>query len=389
MCLSSHNEATTLVELYDSSSCHHIRFPDTKAGRQAAHWLVSWMEHSPTRYIANVKTSLYVLRLGDDLLPVTVNSQEYENSYVCSPYTHYVTYAKQELYKLKLPWLESFLSRLLDGIGVLLKASRMNQVVHVNNSLLSTNLYPAQASSLLPEGLRLLRAQFPEHTIIFRSLVPSMNEPWIEALRREKFRLVPSRQVYLFEPPNAKARWLIKRDRQLIDKHGYEVVCSDQLIFSDIPRLKSLYDMLYLDKHSRCNPWFTEDFFLQALELGTLQLYALRNASSRSLDAVLGYYVKDGVMTTPVFGYDTSLPQELGLYRMLSAVLIGISEQNGWKLHESSGAAEFKRNRGAVGDIEYSAVLDAHLPWQRRISWMVLERLLNRIGVPLMRKWKL
>lgn len=381
--------AAPMVELYDKASARQIPFPDTLEGQQAAALLLPWLEHTPSKYIANVQTHLYVLRLDNILLPVTVNYEEYDNSYVCSPFTHYVSYAKEELYKLKQPFLESVLARLLDGIGCLLKASRMNQTVHVNNGLLSTNLYPTQVPELLHEGLQLLRARFPEHTLIFRSLAHEVNSAWIQALREEQFHFVPSRQVYLFAQPNAKARWLIKRDRRLLEQKGYEVVNPDELSRADIPRLKALYDMLYLDKHSRCNPWFTEAFFEQALQSKTLILHALRCKATDELDAVLGYYVRDGVMTTPVFGYDTSLPQELGLYRMLSSVLIGLSEENGWRLHESSGAAEFKRNRGAVADIEYSAVLDAHLPWTRRASWSILGQLLNRIGVPLMRKWKL
>lgn len=387
--LSLDHAQAAAVELYDDAAAHRIPFPDTEEGRKAAKLLLPWLEHSATHYIANVSTRLYVLRLGDMLLPVTVNDRQYENSYVCSPFTHYVTYAGKELYKLRLPWLEAVLGRLLDGVGLLLKAGRINRTVHVNNGLFSTNLYPACVPSLLPDGLRLLREAFPGHTIVFRSLAASLNADWIAALRQERFRLIPSRQVYLFAPPNAKARWLIKRDYGLLKKNGYEVVPPGSLTSADIPRMKSLYDMLYLDKHSRCNPWFTEAFFAQALESGTLQLYALRNEATGKLDAVLGFYVKEGVMTTPVFGYDTSLPQELGLYRMLSAVLIGISGQSGWRLHESSGAPEFKRNRGAVPDIEYSAVFDAHLPWTRRACWFVLERLLNKVGVPLMRKWKL
>jgi hypothetical protein len=40
--------------------------------------------------IANVRTRLLVLLDGDVAVPVTVNDAEYDNSYVCSPYTAYV-----------------------------------------------------------------------------------------------------------------------------------------------------------------------------------------------------------------------------------------------------------------------------------------------------------
>ena len=93
-------------------------------------------------------------------------------------------------------------------------------------------------------------------------------------------------------------------------------------------------------------------------------------------------------MTTPVFGYDTAVPQEIGLYRMLSAVLLRQSAEEGCLLHESAGAAQFKRNRGATAEIEYSAVYDRHLPFYRRMGWAMLSPLLNRVGVPIMKKHK-
>lgn len=94
-------------------------------------------------------------------------------------------------------------------------------------------------------------------------------------------------------------------------------------------------------------------------------------------------------MTTPLFGYDTSLPQQLGLYRMLSARLIEIACERRVLLHESSGAAQFKRNRGAEAEIEYTAVQVGHLPLRRRLPWTALADLLTKIGVPLLRKYKL
>jgi len=73
---------------------------------------------------------------------------------------------------------------------------------------------------------------------------------------------------------------------------------------------------------------------------------------------------------------------------MLSTVLFNIARENGHLLNESSGAAQFKRNRGGFAAIEYSAVYDQHLPWYRRLCWTVLAVLLVAIGIPLMQKYK-
>ena len=58
-------------------------------------------------------------------------------------------------------------------------------------------------------------------------------------------------------------------------------------------------------------------------------------------------------------------------------------------LNFSSGAAAFKRLRGGQPEIEYSLIHVAHLPWSRRLVWQLMGLLLQRIGVPLMRKLKL
>ena len=43
--------------------------------------------------------------------------------------------------------------------------------------------------------------------------------------------------------------------------------------------------------------------------------------SAQNSDDLLRYYVRNGVMTTPLFGYDTTLPPSAGLYRLLSILV--------------------------------------------------------------------
>jgi hypothetical protein len=383
---------TSRVSLYSREELHQVVWPDTEDGRYARNYLEPLMVQGTSGFIPNAETELLLARLDDLVLPVTVNHTEYGNSYVCSPYTHYVRYAKQELSLLQSPLLEKGLTLLLDGLGGLMKRSHINRVVHINNWLLSTNLFPHMSGEQAVTVLRAVREKYPEHTVIMRSLSPALHGELLEALRTEGCKLVPSRQIYLFQAGdpefgNAKARWLLKRDGELIAKSGYAFVSGEDITAADYPRIAELYKLLYLDKYSYDNPQFTEAFIAMAHLTGALTLHGLRKDGR--LDAVMGYFCRDGVMTTPLFGYDTGLPQSLGLYRMLSACLIRQAREAGVLLHESAGAAQFKRNRGAVADFEYSAVFDRHLPLGRRWCWTLLAQLLNRIGVPLMRKLKL
>ncbi|WP_438447048.1 GNAT family N-acetyltransferase [Gorillibacterium sp. sgz5001074] len=377
--------------IYENELLQQVPWADTEDGRSMRTYFEPFLEHPSRTLIHNIRTRFAFLSLGSQVLPLTVNETEWDNAYVCSPYTHYVRYAHEELERLKNRPLELLLGGILKGIGSGMRAVKLNRVVHINNWLLSTNLAPSMDEDECREMTSCLLDRYPEHALVFRSLNRKLNGPIMDALIGMGYILVPSRQIYILDhlrhTPDAKARWLVKRDFGLMSKHGYSIVPPEEIMEEDIPRITELYRMLYLEKYSRCNPEFSPAFISHARETGSLRLYGLRRAGT--LDAVLGFIVRDGVMTTPLFGYDLTLPQELGLYRMLSALLIRLAEESGRILHESSGAAQFKRNRGALPEIEYSAVYVRHLPQYRRLPWHILQVLLNRIGVPIIRKYKL
>lgn len=84
---------------------------------------------------------------------------------------------------------------------------------------------------------------------------------------------MPSRQVYMLHPAdptghNAKARWLLKRDYALIERHGYTIDGPGQIRESDVPRIEELYGKLYLEKYSRFNPDFSGEYIRLALRDG-------------------------------------------------------------------------------------------------------------------------
>ena len=87
---------------------------------------------------------------------------------------------------------------------------------------------------------------------------------------------------------------------------------------------------------------------------------------------MLGYVTRGGFYTTPLFGYDTTLPDSDGLYRLLSLRDIQECRKLGLHCHASGGAGEFKQQRGAVSVIECYAIYTAHLPLYRRIPWLLL-----------------
>ncbi|OKP94336.1 GNAT family N-acetyltransferase [Paenibacillus sp. P46E] len=373
---------------YDRESIRELNWPDTEYGRYAQQYVSALLEHPVEHFIANVRTAVKVVAVDGLPIPISVNEAEYANSYVCSPYTHYVSYAHEELALLNNRLLEETLAALLRGMGHLLKTARFNRVVQVNNWLLSTNLYPPVNPDQLLKVLDFLRSEYPGYTILFRSLSQETSGPIMDALSGYGCKWVPSRQIYLLQhPTGSKAKWLVKRDRALLDKHGYTIDGPGQITDEDIHRIVELYEQLYIHKYSEHNPKFTAAYIRLALEKRTLHVHGLRK--NGRLDAVLGFYSREGAMTAPLFGYDTSLPQSTGLYRMLSAVLIDLAASRGELLHESSGVGQFKRNRGAVAATEFSAVYDKGTSWLNRSGWSFLGLLLRRVGIPLIQKLKL
>jgi hypothetical protein len=55
----------------------------------------------------------------------------------------------------------------------------------------------------------------------------------------------------------------------------------------------------------------------------------------------------------------------------------------------SAGAASFKRNRGGVAALEYSAVYNIGFSPGRRLAALLVRKILEWVGVPVLRSFEL
>ena len=149
-----------MIELYDKTNIDKLSRPSDFDGQYAYDYCVPMLQNGVQKYIKNVKTKLYLLKLDDTLLPININEAEYENSYVSSLYTHYVSYTITELKELKNAFLECMFKFLLSAIGIFLKIGKINKVVYVNNWFLSTNLYLNLTEGQLSEITIFLKDKF-------------------------------------------------------------------------------------------------------------------------------------------------------------------------------------------------------------------------------------
>jgi hypothetical protein len=146
--------------------------------------------------------------------------------------------------------------------------------------------------------------------------------------------------------------------------------------------------MLYLEKYSRHNPQFTSDFLRYCHHHNLFHFHGLRDANG-NLAGVAGGFRRGRVITNPIFGYDTSLPRERGLYRLLTHIVMRETLDHGWLMNLSAGVGRFKQTRGGTPEIEYSAVFYKHLPPARQHPWSVLRWLTSHVGMPLVQKFDL
>ncbi len=343
-----------------------------------------------TRLVANLRTELRLLHTGHAVLPVTINEADYGNTYTCSPYTAYATYAKEETRLLRDRWWCPALGALADSAGAVLKAARINQMVQVNNWMVSTNLLRRDATWNLDAITEVLREKFPQHFICFRSLNAWSDAALLGQSRASGYKLVASRQVYVFE--DFARTWLTthnaKLDRQLLARMEFRVIAHDELGEADYARMAELYRQLYIEKYSRLNPQFTAAYLRLCHRARVMTFFGLR-APAGKLVGILGLFAIDGIVTAPIVGYDTSLDSRLGLYRLLMTLTFQFAMQHGLRLNLSSGAAQFKRLRGGSPQIEYSVIYDRHLTPARRFAVSTLAAVTNGLGVPLMRKFQL
>lgn len=353
-------------------------------------WSKIFLHNESSLLIHNVKTKFYSLNYGQQLFPVTVNDGQYENSYVVSPYTAFIHYAKEELVKLQNKSLSIALSIFLTCFGLICKKGKINHLVFVNNYLLSTNLYPAWQGENIAKMTQDLMTKYPNHLLAFRSLNQYQHPELIQHFVQNGYHLLASRQVYLFDQEKAPFHHKknVIADKKLLLKKDYILCHPKDLNEKDYGRIVELYNLLYLDKYSYHNPQFTVKFVQLCHQKKLLDIYGFRNQDG-TLDAVIGFFTLGKTTTAPLVGYDTKLPAQLGLYRRLMAYAFQYAKEKNYLLNLSSGASSFKRLRGGKAEMEYSAIYFNHLPFFRRLFWQVLLFFANNLAKPLLEKYKL
>jgi len=231
----------------------------------------------------------------------------------------------------------------------------------------------------------LLVRRFPDHFLAVRSLTEWSDADLIDRLRRDGWRLLPARQIYVTDDLDRDwaPRRDTRRDLRLLARTPCQIDRLETLAPGDAARIAELYAMLYLDRYSTLNPAFTPAYIEMTHREKILTYRGLRDEIG-GLVAVVGCLARGGVLTTPVVGYDTRRAAAEGLYRMASVLFAQMAREDGARLNGSAGAADFKRHRGARPVLEYTSYFARHLAWPRRATLAAMSRVLDSVAAPLL-----
>jgi len=336
-------------------------------------WLLTARSRGGNHWVSNVHSDIESVDIAGHSYPVTLlNNSDWQESYVASPRSTWLRYARQEAIRHVAPGFAGIMkaaSCLIFGpLSALMHASKLDEAAIIGNYLISTNLYPQWNARDIADLTDNMRQRHTDRPLMIRNICPEVSPELTDNLTAQGWKMLPSRMIYLCDPQQ-KTVWKhnhVKQDVKLLADGQVDIVHQEHLKSCDLHDLRDVFRQLFIDKHSHLNPDFSPAFFELCLETGFLELIGLR-WQGRWV-GILGLYVhpESGWITTPLIGYDTSLPQELGLYRRLMALLLQQAKERECRLHYSSGASQFKRARGGVPALEYTAVYDDHLPKQQK-----------------------
>lgn len=356
----------------------------------AAEYVNAFQREGSRALIANLDTTVTLHRWGEHLLPLTINDGPRSETFVCSPRVGYRDYPLEELARFPNRAIVPSLRLLIQIIGIVLDQCAVDRVVHVNNWMLSTNLPVGIDPALVPVQTDTLTRDWPTHLLAFRSLTRRHSAPLIDALEAAGWILLPSRQVFLVDDVSQESlgRRDTRRDDRLwrLGEFTYEDLT--QVSAADAARITALHSLLYLEKYSCLNPAFTPRFVTLTAKIGLIRYLVIRDRNGM-IQGFGGMLHAGRDATMPLLGYDTHAAPSKGLYRLSFHAGTLYAARHGLRFNMSSGATAFKRNRGAMPEMEFTAFYTRHLPRSRRYPFAPLQGLANRVGMPILRKYQL
>lgn len=341
--------------------------------------------HSVERLFNNVKTKIDHYTIDGNVVISTITDSIIKNNcYVVSFFALIISYSRVELYKVKNKALILIIRSMIFIFSFILRVCKVDRIQILNNIMLSTNFLESfwdhvNVQQLRSEALH----KYPDHVLAIRSVNLKQNKNVIEKLAAQGWIPIVTRQVYIFEKVNFNKRDLV-RDQKLLISNRYTFVEPHRDSVDDYVVAESLYNQLYLKKYTEENIQYTALYMRELHTRGALHLRLLKDNEKGIFVGVVGIIGNERTLTAPIVGYDLERPVEDALYRRCLIYIITYAHTKNILLNISSGASQFKMNRGGLPEIEYTYIYTTHLSFGRRLLWRILSFISLRIYKPIL-----
>ena len=335
---------------------------------------------------AGADVSMEIVRSDGLSLPMSVCHHASNQTWLTSPLSMYADYTQEETSRHLPKYAAMPINAVLSVLKYGLERQHFARAVTLNNWLVSTNLYPKLNTSAVNAIMRDTLQRYPQHALWWRSLNELHHGDWLQYLKQQGCVLIPGRRIFLLSDLATQLQY--HRDWQHDARLSRNTALQklDNADFGsaqDYEQACDLYNQLYLGKYSQLNPQYTPLWIQGLHQHGLLHLQGYANSEGK-LVGVAGSVRNEHTLTTPIFGFDTEVPQKMGLYRLNNHVATQYALAQGLNINMSAGAGQFKQHRGAVPYMEYSAVYVRHLPKAQQAAVHAARLLSQYIAAPMM-----
>lgn len=351
------------------------------AASSRAELLTSLIDAGADRLMVNANGALLrMYSIAGQQVPVAVCPDTRPRAAILSPTAHYLDYPIDEIGKASKFWTPGLLRVATQPLRQIFKVGQLDRVAYINHSLMlgvpPINGEVAQLEALMDE----VADDYPRHALVFSNIVPAMHPGYAEQLRTLGCLFIPSRVNWVYDPNQPRAggsfesiRARISKGRRALARLHENRIGRDGLL-QRLSEVQHLFEALYIDKHSRLNPHYTEAFFRRVIASDAIEATGWIGPNG-NLEAFNVQLFVDGVLIWSVKGHDLEAMKSRRLNEVVFAHNLEAAERSGCWSSWGGGTGDFKRGRGAEPAQEFDAVFLDHLPAWRRAPWHLLHRL--------------
>ncbi|MEM9000310.1 MAG: hypothetical protein AAGB24_08600 [Bacteroidota bacterium] len=379
------------IKIYGKVSIADLNWSSVQNGELLRNFYEPVVKRSSKVFVQNSDHQVEILQVDDVLFPLTIAKKYTKNTcYLFSFMAQYIDYTREEILGHgKYSWFQKIVSRLVFPLlKTLVSWCGMEKVVFVNNLFLATNLYEKGTAIGHNRVIQYLKEHYTDSTIAFRSINEATDRWLLDELHVQGGLHLACRQLYILDPAksNFKRKRPVIQDNKLW-KTTKELFWEKLSRFDEkeIHTLLQYYSDLYRKKYSKLNPDYTLEFLQATIKSGVPDFYVLRAGKTNIPLAVQAVETTIDVVCTPFIGYDQTVPKKVGLYRLMNLQLTKLAIEEKRVFNMSSGAANFKKQRGGVPFFDYHVIFIDHLPKRRQWPWKQLHAISESKIKPTMR----